>query len=228
MQIKENDFIELDYTGKIKDGNIVFDTTQKSIAHTANILNPRVEYKPVVLCVGQEHILKGIDTALVGKEIGTDYTLELSPENAFGKKKMDLIQLIATHKFKKHGINPMPGLQVNIDNSVGIIKTVTGGRTLVDFNHPCAGKDVVYTFKALRVVTDVQTKVRAMTTMLLGEQLVADVVVKGNVAEITTVIKMPDEIQVKMTENIKKCVSEIITITYHEKKQEKQGKQENT
>ena len=220
MQIKENDFIELEYTGRIKDGQIVFDTTQKEIAETADILNSRVEYKPVVLCVGQEHILKSIDKALVGKEIGNEYTLELTPDNAFGKKKMELIQLIATGKFKKHGINPMPGLRVNIDNTVGIIKTVTGGRTLVDFNHPCAGKDVVYTFKALRIVTELQTKVHAMTTMLLGEQLVTGVAVMGNKAEITTVIKMPDEIQAKMTENIKKCIPEIIDIMYHEKKQE--------
>lgn len=221
MQIKENDFIELEYTGKIKDGNIVFDTTQKDIAEKADILNPRVEYKPVVLCVGQEHILKGIDNALTGKEIDKEYTVELTPDNAFGKKKMELIQLIATGKFKKHGINPMPGLQVNIDNSVGVIKTVTGGRTLVDFNHPCAGKDVVYTFKALRIVTDVQTKMQAMATMLLGEQLITQTTVKDNKAEITTLIKMPDEIQTKMTENIKKCVPEILEVTYLEKKQEK-------
>ncbi len=221
MQIKENDFIELEYTGKIKDGDIVFDTTQKEIAEKAEILNPRAEYKPVVLCVGQEHILKGIDAALIGKEIGTEYTIELIPEQAFGKKKGELIQLIATGKFKKHGITPMPGLQVNIDNTIGVIKTVTGGRTLVDFNHPCAGKDVVYTLKILRIVSDVQTKVQAMATMLLGEQLVSGVVVKENKAEITTVIKMPDEIEKKMTENIKKCVPEIQEVTYLEKQKDK-------
>lgn len=225
MQIKENDFIELEYTGRMKDSNVVFDTTHKSIAQEAGILNPKREYKPVVLCVGQEHILKGIDKALVDKEIGKEYTLELNPDNAFGKKKMDLIQLIATNKFRKHGINPMPGLQVTIDNTIGIIKTVTGGRTLVDFNHPCAGKDVVYTFKALRVITDVQTKVQAMATMLLGEQLVTDATITGNKAEITTIIKMPDEIQIKMTENIKKCVPEITEITYKEKEKKQETKE---
>jgi FKBP-type peptidyl-prolyl cis-trans isomerase 2 len=220
MQIKEKDFIELEYTGKIKDSGIVFDTTCKDVAEKADILNPRVGYKPVVLCIGEEHILKGIDKALVGKEIGKEYTLELSPDNAFGKKKMELIQLIATNKFKKHGITPMPGLQVNIDNTVGLIKTVTGGRTLVDFNHPCAGKDVVYTFTPLRVVTELKEKVHAMAIMLLGEQFIISVAVKGNNAEITTLIKMPDEIQQKMTENIKKCVPEIVNIQYLEKKQE--------
>lgn len=220
MHIQEHDFIELEYTGRIKDSGIVFDTTQKEIAEKADLSNPKLGYKPVVLCVGQEHILKALDKALVGKEIGKEYTLELNPDNAFGRKKMELLQLIATNKFKKHGIAPYPGLQVTIDNSIGVIKTVTGGRTLVDFNHPCAGKDVVYTFKALRVVTDTQTKVQATAVMLLGEQLVSDVAVKENKAEITTLVKMPDEIQSKMTENIKKCVPEITEITYHEKKQD--------
>ena len=59
-----------------------------------------------------------------------------------------------------------------------------------------------------------------MAIMLLGEQFIISVAVKGNNAEITTIIKMPDEIQQKMTENIKKCVPEIVDIQYLEKKQE--------
>lgn len=220
MTIKEKDFVEIEYTGKITDGNIVFDTTSQSDAKAAGIFNPQTEYKPMTICIGQGHVLKGIDKFLVGKELGKEYIVELTPEDGFGKKRADLIQLIATQKFKKHGVNPVPGLQVNIDNTIGIIKTVTGGRTLVDFNHPCSGKNLNYKIKAIKVVTDSKQKVQAMVAMLLGNQFVNALDVTDNKATITLLLKLPDELATKMTEKIKECVPEIQEIHYLEKKQD--------
>ncbi len=220
MTIKEKDFVEIEYTGKITDGNIVFDTTSQSDAKAAGIFNPQTEYKPMIICIGQGHVLKGIDKYLVGKELGKEYTIELTPEEGFGKKRSDLIQLIATQKFKKHGVNPVPGLQVNIDNTIGIIKTVTGGRTLVDFNHPCSGKNLSYKVKVTKAVTDTKQKVQAMATMLLGAQLITAVDVQDNKATITLMLKFPDELAAKMTEKIKECVPELQEIHYLEKKQD--------
>lgn len=226
--IQEKDFVEIDYTGKIKDGNIVFDTTSKEAADAAGILNQNVQYKPMIICIGKGHILKGIDKALVGKEVGKEYTFEIMPEDGFGKKRADLLQLIATPKFRKHGINPVPGLQVNIDNAVGVIKTVTGGRTLVDFNHPCAGKDLVYTVTVKRIVTEAKEKVQALLSMLLGDQMIEKVDVqekeKEKSATIKTKIELPKELQEKITENIKTCVLEITDVQYSEKRE---GKEEN-
>lgn len=228
MQIQEKDFVEVDYTGKIKQDNIVFDTTSKEAADAAGIINQNITYKPMIICVGKGHILKGIDKALIGKEVGKEYTFEIMPEDGFGKKRADLLQLIATPKFRKHGINPVPGLQVNIDNAVGVIKTVTGGRTLVDFNHPCAGKDLVYIIKVKRIVTDAKEKVQALLSMLLGEQMIEKVDVqekeKEKIAIIKTKIELPRELQEKITENIKASVPEIINVQYEEKKE---GKEES-
>ncbi|EFK97351.1 peptidylprolyl isomerase FKBP-type, partial [sediment metagenome] len=47
----------------------------------------------------------------------------------------------------KDSIRPMPGLPVNIDGMYGIIRTVAGGRVIVDFNHPLSGKEIVYNSK---------------------------------------------------------------------------------
>lgn len=220
MQIKENDFIEIDYTGKLKNDNIVFDTTSKEAATKAGIFNPNITYQPMIICVGHGQLLKGIDKEIVGKELNTEYIIPVAAVDGFGKKNPELLQLIATPKFRKHGINPVPGLQVNIDNSVGIIKTVTGGRTLVDFNHPCAGKDLVYTVTVKRVVTDTKEKTEAFLKMTLGEQLIKKVDIKDKKVEITTMIKMPEELQPKITEQLKKCIPEIAEVTYLETKTE--------
>ena len=227
MQIKENDFIEIDYTGKLKDDNIIFDTTSEETARSAGIFNPNAKYKPMIVCVGHAQLLKGIDKAIVGKELNKEYTIPISAEEGFGKKNAELIQLIATPKFRKHGINPMPGLQVNIDNMIGIIKTVSGGRTMVDFNHPCAGKELVYTVKVKRIVTDTKEKAEAFLKMTLGEQIIKSVEVKEKKAEISTMIEMPEELQPKVTEQLQKCIPEITEVHYHKGKEKGQDQKQD-
>ena len=145
-KVSKKDFIEIEYTGKLKEDNIVFDTTDEKVAKENN-LETHSGYEPVIICVGQEQLLKGIDKNLEGKDIGKEYDIEIKPEDAFGNKNAKLIQLIPTAKFKKQNIQPMPGIQLNIDGMVGTIKTVSGGRTLVDFNHPLAGKELLYKIK---------------------------------------------------------------------------------
>lgn len=221
MQIKKGDFVELEYTGMLKNEQMIFDTTNADTAKKVGIFNEQKEYGPIIVCVGHKQLLKGLDTAVETAEIGKEKKVEISPEDGFGKKRADLFQLIATPKFRKHGINPVPGLQVNVDNAVGVIKTVTGGRTLVDFNHPCASKDIVYTFTVKRMVTDTKEKVEALLQQLFGKALIAHVTVKEGKAEVALRIEIPKELQEKCTEKIQETVPEVTVITYSVKKDEK-------
>ena len=140
-QIKKHDFIEVEYTGKLKEENTVFDTTDEKVAKEHH-LSSNFGFGPVVICVGEQQILAGLDKNLENKEVGKEYEFDIKPEDAFGNKDPKLIQLIPTNKFKQQNIQPMPGMQMNIDGIVGTVKTVSGGRTLVDFNHPLAGKEL--------------------------------------------------------------------------------------
>ena len=139
-------------------GSAVFDTTDPEVAKKSG-LDKNV--KPVIICLGKNVILPGLEAALVGKEIGKDYSIELEPENAFGKKDTKKIELIPTAKFKKEGMQPQPGMQVNIDGQLAVIKRVSGGRTLVDFNHPLAGITVTYDIKIVREVSEPGEKLSA-------------------------------------------------------------------
>jgi FKBP-type peptidyl-prolyl cis-trans isomerase 2 len=42
---------------------------------------------------------------------------------------------------------------------VGIIRSVNSGRVIIDFNHPYAGKDLLYVIKLNREVTDLKEKI---------------------------------------------------------------------
>ena len=75
--------------------------------------------------------------------------------------------MVPTSKFRQQNIQPVPGLQLNIDGVFGIVKTVSGGRCLVDFNHPLAGKDLIYNVKIKRVVEDDKEKIKSLLKMHL-------------------------------------------------------------
>ncbi|HLC32663.1 MAG TPA: peptidylprolyl isomerase [Candidatus Nanoarchaeia archaeon] len=167
MPIKKKDFIELDYTGRLKDTGEVFDTTDEKTAKDAKIFSKDAEYKPIVICVGESHILPGIDEFVEGKEMGK-FTVSLAPEKAFGKKDSTMIKMIPTSKFEEQGIKPIPQLRLNIDGMVGMIKSVSSGRTVVDFNHPLAGKEVTYELKLNKIVTDNTIQLGAILKVILG------------------------------------------------------------
>ncbi|MBS3125321.1 FKBP-type peptidyl-prolyl cis-trans isomerase [Candidatus Woesearchaeota archaeon] len=167
MPIKKKDFIELDYTGRLKDTNDVFDTTDEKTAKDTNIFSKSAEYKPIVICVGESHILPGIDEFVEGKEMGK-YTITLTAEKAFGKKDSSLMKMIPTSKFEEQGIKAIPNLRLNIDGMVGMVKSVSSGRTVVDFNHPLAGKDVVYELTLNKIVSDKKIQLQSIFKVLLG------------------------------------------------------------
>lgn len=220
--LNKNDFIEIEYTGSLKDDNIVFDTTDEAVAKKNGIHNPQVKYGPAVICIGQGQTIKGLERQLEGKEVGKEYTFNIAAEEAFGKKDAKLIQLVSTSKFKKANIQPMPGLQVNIDNQMGIIKTVSGGRTLVDFNHPLSGKDVTYKVKIIKKIDDNMKKV----SVLVGAMLQIEdpsVKIEADKAEVTLSFDIPNEVSEVLNKKLIEVIPSIKEISY-KKKEEKTEK----
>lgn len=214
MAIKKHDFVEIEYTGRLAEDDAVFDTTDEKLAKETGIGQPDSDYSPVIICVGENQVLPGIDREIMGKKEGS-YTFQFSPEEAFGKKDARLIQLIPTIKFRKENINPMPGMQVNVDGTMGIVRTVTGGRTLVDFNHPLAGKDVKYDLKINRIVTDQKEQADAYLdiTLRLKEK---NIKIEGNKATVDTDIELPDEVKSKLEDKMKQIFN-FESITFRKK-----------
>ena len=205
--LKEGDFIEIENTARLKDRDIIFDLTDEKLAKEKGIYNPNVKYGPVILCLGQNHILPGLDKNLIGKELG-NYVINLLPEDGFGKKDPKLIRILPTSVFRKQKINPMPGLQLNIDGRVGLVRSVTGGRTSIDFNHPMAGKELTYDIKINKVVKESKEKLDALLKILLLLKEPKTKVDKG-IGEISLKEKLPEAIEAILKEKIKSLISEI-------------------
>ncbi|MEA3430847.1 MAG: FKBP-type peptidyl-prolyl cis-trans isomerase [Nanoarchaeota archaeon] len=218
--INKKDFVEVEYSGRLKDNNVLFDTTDEALAKQEKVHNPRMKYGPVVICIGEGHILGAIDEFLIGKETDKEYALALDPENAFGKKNAKLLKIIPLSKFKKQKINPVIGLQVNIDGVYGIIKTVTGGRTIVDFNHPLSGRGVIYTIKANKIITDTKEKAESLLSMLLNLSDI-DIEIKNETLTIMINKEAPTRLQSKLNEKITALIPEIKKVEYLLKSQDK-------
>ena len=167
MKLQKNDFIEIEFTGKIKDTGEVFDS---NIKEDLEKIESKQEPKPFVFALGQDMFLKGIEDFLVGKEIG-EHTIELQPEKAFGIRQLQLIQLMPMSVFTKQKTNPVQGMMFNFDGRIGKILSVSGGRIRVDFNNPIAGKTVIYNIKVLRKIQDQNEKIKSFIEFLFRQPL---------------------------------------------------------
>lgn len=161
MPLQKKDFIEIEFTGKTKD-NEIFDS---NIPEDLKKTQFNIEAKPFVYSLGEGMFLEGVDNFLIGKEIGK-YKIELSPENAFGKREPKFIQMVPIKVFHEQKMNPIPGHVFNFDGKIGKIITVSGGRVLIDFNNPLAGKEIVYDLNVLRKVEKIEEKIKALNEFI--------------------------------------------------------------
>jgi len=159
MPLQKKDFIEIEFTGRIKDGNI-FDSNIKSDIDKAHL---KLEAEPFTLCLGEGMFLKGVEDFLIGKpENPSIYKIELEPKDAFGIRDTKLIQVIPINIFYQQKTNPSPGMIFNFDGRIGKILSVSGGRVITDFNHPLAGKNVLYEINILKKIDDINEKTKSL------------------------------------------------------------------
>ena len=148
--MQTNDFIYVTYTGKIKEAGIEFDRTGD---------------KPAPLIVRTGFLLRGLEEAILGMNVKEKKSIEITPDKAFGDRNQKLIRLIPVSEFRKHDTQPKPGMIFNADNMRGRVLTVSGGRVEVDFNHPLAGKTLVYDIEIIEKVENIEDKIKMIFQM---------------------------------------------------------------
>jgi len=191
MATNKNDFVELEFIGKIKDGEI-FDT---NITKEAEKIGIAIDETSFIICIGQGMVIPGLDKALENKETGKKYSVEIAPKEAFKDRNPSLVKLIPIKAFKEKNVNPYPGMTLALDNMLVKIISVSGGRVLADFNNPLSGKIVTYEFTVKRKIEDINEKVQAITDYFIkketkfeikDEKIILDI--ENNFAPITKIL----------------------------------------
>jgi len=215
MTLQKNDFIEIEFTARTKEGE-VFDSNVKKDLEDANPNFDKSQAKPFIYSLGQGMFLKSVDEFLIGKEIG-EYNIELTPEKAFGLRDSKLIQMIPMKVFKEQNINPVQGVTFNFDGRLAKILTVSSGRVMADFNNPISGKDVVYKIKVIRKVEDLEEKTKAFMNFIFKKEF------KFKIKEKKLIIEVESELA-QYIEMFKDKFKEILGLEIEVKKNEKETK----
>ncbi|MDP3917126.1 MAG: FKBP-type peptidyl-prolyl cis-trans isomerase [Nanoarchaeota archaeon] len=215
--IKKGDFVEIDFVGKLKETGEIFDLTKKNTAEKEKIANKSADYSPKIVCVGNGDVVRGLDESLIGKDAGKKYRIDIDVENGFGRKNAKLIKMVPMSAFKQENMKPFPGLQVNIDGHYGTIRTVSGGRVLVDFNHPLSGRELTYEVEVRRIVVDDTEKIKSVMKNLIRRDV--DCRVTDGNAVIN--LEIPAEFQKMLSEGIKKLIKTIKNIEFKKEDEKK-------
>lgn len=155
MPIAENDWIKIDYIGRLKENAKVFDTTLEDIARSEAIFDEKRKYEPMLCRAGDEKFLiPGLTKKLVGLEINKTQTFEIPTKEAYGERESGKIEMVPTRKLRNAKIDPRVGALIQFQGRYGKIIFVGGGRTRVDFNHPLAGKDLSFDVTVVEQIND--------------------------------------------------------------------------
>ncbi len=201
MEIKIGDFVKVDYD--MYANGLLVQTTNEKKAEKANLEKGKNKFEPVTLVLGKNFILKSFDDAILKKEKGE---IDLDVENAFGKKDKKLLKTFPVKTFEEHKLKPVVGVTYDFNGMYGAVKAVTGGRVLVDFNNPLAGKKIKINYEVKGKIVDINKKVEFVfeTILKLPKELFN---IKTNDSNLT--IEGPKEL-IPIKEQIKTTLNEFI------------------
>lgn len=166
--MEEGSFVYIDLTGKIRESGEVFETTKEDVAKASGIFNEKFRYKPLLVIVGSKNILPSLEDVIKGMQVGERKVVELQPKDAFGERREDLVKVFNLSIFKDQDIEVYPGASVTIGGLPGRVISVSGGRVKIDFNHPLAGKTLVYEVEVKEEIKDTIEKISAIVTFYSG------------------------------------------------------------
>jgi FKBP-type peptidyl-prolyl cis-trans isomerase SlpA len=103
---------------------------------------------PVTCVIGDGNLLPGFEQALFGLRAGESIETSLSPAQAFGEYNPDNLQEVPRYRFPPD--MPLePGLMIDFAGSgsysqAGVVVGFDSATVKVDFNHPLAGRTIVF------------------------------------------------------------------------------------
>lgn len=139
-QAKEGDKVKVWYKGFFEDGS-VFDSLEEDNS---------MEFK-----IGDGTVLKGFEDGVIGLKVGENTSVVLSPEQAYGYPKEELMATVEKSEIPSH-INIKKGEWLEIRGNEGdkvdvIIQEIEEDSIILNANHPLAGKSLNFEIRLLEI-----------------------------------------------------------------------------
>lgn len=123
--------ITLHFALKLEDGQVV---------------DSNFDAAPARFTFGDGNLPEGFEQALLGLKAGDHVTLTIAPERGFGMHNPSNIQVMPRSQFSDMTLEP--GLVVSFQEPggelPGVITAFDEDKVTVDFNHPLAGKTLLF------------------------------------------------------------------------------------
>jgi FKBP-type peptidyl-prolyl cis-trans isomerase SlyD len=124
---------------------------------TGKILDSSEGHDPITYLQGTGAIVSGLEKALVGKKVGDEVKVSLTPAEAYGDRDETRIRNVPVRKVAEG--KPKAGMRYRVDTERGpiaaLVTAVKGDYATIDLNHPFAGMNLQFevTVKDVREAT---------------------------------------------------------------------------
>ena len=147
IQVKENNTVKVNYTGKLADGQ-VFDSSEGK--------------EPIEFTLGQGQLIPGFEKGLIDMKLKEKKTITIAKEEAYGDVNKDLIQEVKKTELPQD-MTPEVGMGLVSKSPDGqemnlMVVEVRDQSIVIDGNHPLAGKELIFD---LEVVEIKETEIKA-------------------------------------------------------------------
>jgi FKBP-type peptidyl-prolyl cis-trans isomerase SlpA len=119
------------------------------------VVDSNFERDPATFTVGDGNLLPGFEKALFGMVEGEHKTVVIKPEDGFGQRNPNNIQEIARSQFSPD-LELSEGLMLSFADAQktelpGVVQRFDDEVVVVDFNHPLAGRDILFEVSILKI-----------------------------------------------------------------------------
>lgn len=190
MTVEKGSLILIDYTAKVKDTNLTFETTREEEAKKSELYDAARRYEPRLISVGEGWVLKGLDEALINANTGDKLNIEITPDKGFGERDPNKVRMIPLRKLGEKADEVRVGDTIELGERIGIVKFIGSGRVQVDFNHRLAGRTLIYDVEVTKKLKDDSEKVLSLIKRRLP---IDDQKIKFSIEAASAQIDLPEE-----------------------------------
>lgn len=134
-----------------KDSVVRFHYTVSEVGQES--LESSKDREPLAILYGHGNIIPGLETAMLDREAGASFGVDVPAADAYGEKREGLSQRVPKKHFGAQKLEP--GMQVVLQTNFGpravTIQKVGMSVVDVDLNHPMAGKDLHFDVEIVEV-----------------------------------------------------------------------------
>lgn len=132
--------VTLHFALKLDDGSIVDSTFER---------------EPAVFTIGDGSLLEGFEQSIFGMSAGQKDVFVIKPEKGFGAPNPNNLQEMPRDQFDE-GLELVEGLVLSFADArkselPGVVKSFDDETVVIDFNHPLAGKDILFEVEIIAV-----------------------------------------------------------------------------